>query len=76
MSWDDLERQWRDLHAGDREHSNVSADTYRHVEEVITTTIEASKMAGLEGTPTAIIARLVVEDLDAPELEEIVRHWL
>ncbi len=77
MSWDELERKWRDLHAQDREQSHVSADTYADVEQVIQAAIEASRDAGLDGgAPASVIAKFVVERLEPEALEEIVRDWL
>ena len=64
------------MDAQDREHSHVSADTYRWIDEVIDAAVEASRRVGSSRARTEIIAKLLVEDLDDAALEEIVSDWL
>ena len=73
---DDVWRQLADLTAQDREHSNVSDETFHKLAEIARAAIAATKAVGGDSAPTAIIARLAVEQLDATELEGIVQDWL
>lgn len=78
-SFDDLEREFFDLQSVFREHSKVSGDNYRRVDDVIAAVIEAAKdfdaATGREPSgypPTEAIAKLIVEELDEQALREIV----
>ncbi len=81
-TWDDLEREFFDLRSVAREHSKVSGDNYRRVDDVIAAAVEAATdfdaATGREpsSAPTEVIAKLIVEELDEQVLREIVADWL
>jgi hypothetical protein len=76
LSWGELERDWRDLHAQYREQSYVSANTYAQIQELVDASVEASVEAGLANASTRLIAKVIARRLDVSGLEEIVADWL
>jgi hypothetical protein len=45
-SWDELERQIRDMRASDAEHSHVSGDARRRIQEIIDSEIDVAAGTG------------------------------
>lgn len=71
-SWDDLKREFRDMHETSAERSHVSGDARRRIDEIIDSEMDASR-----DTPqTVAIARRVVAELSSSELEGLVSDWL
>jgi hypothetical protein len=73
---DDLGREFFDIRAAHREHSAVSAETHRRIDEVIEAAVDAANSIGVRGAPGDVVAKLIVEDLSAEQLQEIVTDWL
>ena len=75
--FDELVNRLSDIQASEREHSYVSAATYRTLGELATFAIEAARARhGDSAASTRDVARLAVERLPRKELEAIVRDWL
>lgn len=73
---DDLWNRLRDMDAVEAEQSNVSGDSLRQIRKVAHATVDAAREAGVGGAPSAVIAKLIVEECDPAVTREIVTDWL
>ncbi len=66
------------IDAVDRERSHVSGRAYRKISEIVQDAIDQTRVVAGAGSAasTKTIARLLVENLDASELEGVVMDWL